>query len=124
MAQNSNVPRPQEDYLTQISEEIEGRVTKMLLHDFSRTENRTLGALASLDDFLMNPLIQGHSETVRETSRNVFSINEGTNGDDSQSNPHPEAGLFNNQMTQNAGPEDGHDTVNAATFPVNNGFGG
>ena len=28
IAQNSNVPRSQEDYITQFSEEIEGRVTK------------------------------------------------------------------------------------------------
>ena len=77
--------------------------------EFSRTENRILCALARLDDFLMNPLIQGHSGTAPETSRNVFSINQGTNEDDSQSNPHPEAGLFNNQMTQNSGPEDRHD---------------
>ena len=28
LAQNSNVPRSQEDYITQVSEEIEGRVTK------------------------------------------------------------------------------------------------
>ena len=59
----------------------------------------------------MNPLIQGHSGTTPETSGNVFSINQGTNEDDSQSNPHPEAGLFNNQMTQNTGPENGHDTI-------------
>ena len=58
----------------------------------------------------MNPLIQGYSGTAPETSRNVFSINQGTNEDDSQSDPHPEAGLFNNQMTQNSGPEDGHDS--------------
>ena len=30
LAQNSNVPRSQEDYMTQVSEEIEGRVTKRL----------------------------------------------------------------------------------------------
>ena len=29
-AQNSNAPRSQEDYITQVSEEIEGRVTKKL----------------------------------------------------------------------------------------------
>ena len=96
LAQNSNVPRSQEDYTTQGSEDIEGRVTIKLSQEFSRTENRILGALARLDDFLMNPLIQGHSGTTPETSRNVFSINQGTNEDDSQSNPHPEAGLFNN----------------------------
>ena len=110
LAQNLNVPRSQDDYITQVSEEIEGRVTKKLSQEFSRTENRILGALARLDDFLMNPLIQGHSGTAPETSRNVFSINQGTNEDDSQSNPHPEAGIFNNQMTQNSGPEDGHDS--------------
>ena len=108
LAENSNVPRSQEDYITQVSEEIDGRVTKKVSKEFSRTENSILSALARLDDFLMNPLIQGHSGTTPETSRNVLSIDQGTNEDDSQSDPHPEAGLFNNQMTQNPGPEDGH----------------
>ena len=99
MAQNSNVPRSQEDYITEVSEEIEGRVTKKLPKEFSRTENRILGALTRLDDFLMNPLIRGHSGTTPETSRNAFSTNQGTNEDDSQSDPHPEAGIFGNQMT-------------------------
>ena len=63
LAQNSNVPRPQEDYITQISEEIEGRITKKLSQEFSRTENRILGALASLVDFLTNLPIQGRSGT-------------------------------------------------------------
>ena len=94
LVQNSNVPRSQEDYITQVSEEIEGRVIKKLSQEFSRTENRILGALAGLDDFIMNPLLQGHSGITPETSRNVFSINQGTNEDDSQSDPHPEADLF------------------------------
>ena len=110
LAQNSNVPRSQEDYIIQVSEEIDGRVAKKLSQEFSRTENRILGALAQLDDFLMNQLLQAHCGTLPETSRNAFSIIQGTNEDDSQSNPHPEAGLFNNQMTQNAGPNDGHDS--------------
>ena len=38
LTQNSNVPRSQEDYITQVSEEIEGRVTKKLSQEFSRTE--------------------------------------------------------------------------------------
>ena len=105
LASNSNVPRSQEDYTTQVSEEIEGRVTKKLSQEFSRTENRILGALARLDDFLMNPLLQGHSGTTPETSRNVFSINQGTNEDDCQSDPHPEAGLLT------SGREDRHDMV-------------
>ena len=103
VAQNSNVPRSQEDYISQVPEEIEGRVTKKLSQEFSRTENGILGALARLDDFLMNPLLQGHSGTTPETSRNVFSMNQGTNEDDSQSDPHPEAGLLTSDR------EDRHD---------------
>ena len=110
LAQNSNAPRSQEDYITQVSEEIEGRVTKRLSKEFSRTENRILGALARLDDFLMNPLLQGHSGTTPEPSRNAICTSRWTNEDDSQNDPHPEAGLFHGQMTQNSGPEDGHDT--------------
>ena len=108
LAQNSNVPRSQEDYITQVSEEIERRVTKRLSKEFSRTKKRILGALARLDPFLMNQLIQGHSGTTPEMSRNAFSTNEGTNEDDSQSDPHPEAGIFGNQTMQNSGPEDDH----------------
>ena len=107
LATNSNVPRSQEDYKTQVSEEIEGRVTKKLSQEFSSTENRILGALARLDDFLMNPLLQGHSRTTPEASPNVFTINRGTSEDDSQSNPHPEAGLLTSVR------EDRHDMVTA-----------
>ena len=55
--QNSSVSRLQEDYITQIFEEIEGRVTKKFPQEFSKTENRILGALSRLDDFLIIPLI-------------------------------------------------------------------
>ena len=120
LAQNSGVTRSQEDYITQVSEEIEGRVTEKLSQEFTRTEKRILGALARLDDFLMNPLFQGYSGTPPETSRNIFSMSRGTNEDDSQSNPHPEAGIFNNQMTQNSGPEDGQNLVTGATKQICN----
>ena len=82
-AQNSNVPRSQEDYIPQVSEEVEGRVTKKFFEEFSRTEHRILGALSHLDDFLMNPLIQGHSGTAPKTSWNAYGTNQGTNEDDS-----------------------------------------
>ena len=66
LAQNSSAPRSQEDCITQVSEEIEGRVTKRLSKEFRRTENLILGALARVDDFLMNPLLQGHSGALPE----------------------------------------------------------
>ena len=79
--------------------------------EFSKTENRILDALSRLDDFLINPLIQSHSGTAPEMSGNTNSTNEGTNEDDSQSNPHQEAGMFHNQTTRTSGPEEGHDIV-------------
>ena len=107
LAQNSSASRSQEDYITQVSEEIEGSVTKRLSKEFSRTENRILGALARLDIFLMNPLLPGGSGTTPAPSRNALSISQGTNEDDSQNDPHPGAGLFHGQMTQNSGPGEG-----------------
>ena len=63
LAQNTNVPRSQDDYITQISEEIEGTVTKTLSKEFSWTKSPILGALSQLDEFLLNTLIPGHSRT-------------------------------------------------------------
>ena len=116
LAQNSSAPRSQEDYITQVSEEIEGRVTKRLSKEFSRTENRILGALARLDDFLMNPLLPGYSGGTPEPTRNASRNNQGTNEDDSQNDPHPEAGLFHGQSARNAGPEDERDRGSITKF--------
>ena len=66
LAQNSSAPRSQEDYITQVSEKIEGRITKRLSKEFSRTENRILGALARLDDFFMKPILPGRSGAIPE----------------------------------------------------------
>ena len=110
MEQNSGAPRAQEDYITQVSEEIEGRVTKRLSKEFSRTENRILGALARINDFLMNPLLPGHSGTTPEPTRNTSHNNQGANGDGSQNDPHPEAGPFHGQTTRNVSLKEDHDT--------------
>ena len=107
-SRNTSVPRINEDYLTQLSEEIEGRITKKLSREFSRIESRILDALSKLDEVLSNQQIQTYSETVPGTFRNTNVENQGTNEDDSQSDPHPEGGLFRSQTTQNSGPEAGH----------------
>ena len=101
LAKTSIFPRSQEGYITQVSEKNEGRVTRKLSQELSRTENRILGALARLYDFFMNPVNQGHSKTAPETSRNSLSTSRGPNEDDSQSDPHPKAGIFRNETTQN-----------------------
>ena len=105
-SRNTSVPSINEEYITQVSEEIEGRVSKKLSQEFSRTESRILGALSKLDEFLLNQQIQTHSETVPGTLRNTNVENQGTNEDDSQSDPHPEAGIFCGQTTQNSDLEE------------------
>ena len=114
-SRNTSVPRINEEYITQLSEEIEGRVTKKLSQEYSRTESRILGALSKLDEFLLNQQMRMHSGTVPETFRNRNVDNQGTNEDDSMSDPHPEAGLFRSQTTQNSGQEVGPYMVTGAT---------
>ena len=72
LAQSSNVPRSQEDYIIQVSEETESRLTENLSHELSRTGSRILGAPSRLDDFLLNPLVHGHTVTNQETSWNTL----------------------------------------------------
>ena len=110
-SRNTSVPRINEEYITQVSEEIEGRITKKLSQEFNRIESRISDALSKLDEFLSNQQIQTHSETVPGTFRNTNVENQGTNEDDSQSDPHPEAGIFLGQTTQNLGPKDCRDMV-------------
>ena len=105
LAQNSNTPRSQEDYITHVFEETEDRETKKLSQEFSGTKSQILGALFRLDDFL-NPFFQSHS--ARETTWKAHGLNQRTNEDDSQSDPHPEASIFQSQTTRNSGTEDSH----------------
>ena len=114
-SRNTSVPRINEEYITQLSEEIEGRVSKKLSQELSKTESRFLGALSKLDEFLLNQQIRTHSGTVPQAFRNTNKDNQGTNEDDSQSDPHPEAGFFCSQTTQNSGPEIGPYIVTGAT---------
>ena len=109
-SRNTSVPSINEEYITQVSEEIEGRVSKKLSQEFSRTESRILGALSKLDEFLLNQQITTHSETVPGTFRNTNAENQGTNEDDSQNDPHPEAGIFCGQNAQNSDLKDCPDT--------------
>ena len=92
-SRNTSVSRINEEYITEVSEQIEGRVTKKLSQEFSRTESRVLGALSKLDEFLLNQQITTHYGTLPGTFRNTNVENQGTNEDDSQSDPHPEAGI-------------------------------
>ena len=94
-----------QDYISQVSEEIEGRVTKKLSKEFSRTESRISGALSKLDEFLLNPQVRTCSVTVRGTSRNNNSENRETTGDRSSGDPCPKARSFSRHSGQISSPE-------------------
>ena len=79
--QNVLDPELTQDYISQVSEEIEGRVTRKLSKEFSKTESRILGALSKLDEFLLNPQVRICSVAVQGTSRNANSENWETHGD-------------------------------------------
>ena len=83
-------PEVTQDYISQVSEEIEGRVTKRLSKEFSRTESRILGALSKLDEFLLNPQVRACSVVAPRTSRSSNLGNQGTNEDRPSDDPGPE----------------------------------
>ena len=75
----------------------------------SRSESRILGPLSQLDEFILDPLIQGHSGTTPEAYRNTLGTKQVTNKDGSQIDPHPEASASQNQITRNSGPKESYD---------------
>ena len=83
-------PELTQDYISQVSEEIEGRVTKKLSKEFSRTESRILGALSKLDEFLLNPQVRTCSVVAPGTSRSSNLGTQGTNEDRPSDDPGPE----------------------------------
>ena len=94
-----------QDYISQVCEEIEGRVTKKLSKDFSRRESRILVALSKLDEFLLDPQVRTCSVTVPGTSRNGTSENRETTGARSSDDPCPKARSFSRHSGQINSPE-------------------
>ena len=80
-----------QEYISQVSEEIEGRITRKLSQQFGRTESRVLGALPKLIEFLLNPQVRTCSVAVPGTSRNNNSENREPTGDGSLNDPCPKA---------------------------------
>ena len=103
--QNVLDPELTQEYISQVSDEIEGRVTKKLSKEFSKTESRILGALSKLDEFLLNPQVRTCSVAVQGTSGNANSENRETQGDRSSNDPYPEVGCFPHHSGQLNSPE-------------------
>ena len=92
-SQNIFNPGMAEGYITLVSKEIEGRVTKKLSREFSWTESRIFGALSKLDEFFLNAQVRTCSVAVPGTSRNNNSENWEPTGDRSLDDPCPEVVL-------------------------------
>ena len=86
-------PELTQDYISQVSEEIEGMITKKLSKEFNKTESRILGALSKLDEFLLNPQVRRCS-VFQGASRNANSEYREIHGDRSSNDPHSEWGYF------------------------------
>ena len=91
-----------QEYISQVFEEIERRVTKKLSKEFSRREFRILGALSKLE-FLMEPQVRACSVAVPAKTRNSNTENQEPNEDRSPNDPCPKAmvpshrsGILNN----------------------------
>ena len=89
-SQNSAAPRITEDFIAQVSEQFEGRVTKKLSQELSRRESRILVALSKLDKFPLNPQIRTISGTVPGSFLNADVENQQPSGDPSQNDYHSE----------------------------------
>ena len=119
-SRNTSIPRSNQEYIPQVSEEIESRVTKELSQEFRRTESRILGALSKLDEFLLNPQIRTHSGTVQGTFRNTIVENQEPNEDRSQDDPHPEVGpsVYQSRHSVDSNPDETPHSV----YLTNQGF--
>ena len=102
--QNVLDPELIQEYISQVSEEIEGRVTKKLSKEFNKTESRILGSLSKLDEFLLNPQARTCS-VVQGASRSAHSENRESRGDRSSNDPYREGGYFSHHSGQLNSPE-------------------
>ena len=115
-SQNTHDPGMAQEYISQVSEEIEGRVIKKLSKEFSRTESRILGPLPKLDEILLNPQVRTCSVAVLGTSRNSGSENREPTGDRSLGDPCPEA-VFSTYHSSNLNDSEQEETHHSTQSP-------
>ena len=108
-SQNTRGPGKAQKYFSQVSEEIEGRVTKELYKDFNRTESRILGALCKLDEFFLSPQVRTCSVAAPGTSTSNGSENREPTGDRFLGDPCSEA-VFSTYHSSNLNDSEQEET--------------
>ena len=98
-------PRMQKGYNTQVSEDIDGRLTNKLFQEFSTTESRAWGALYKLI-FFLNPQARLRSRSDPEELQISNRKNQGTNKNHFQKDPNPRMSVFLSQSSQEFSPEE------------------
>ena len=88
-SQNTYVPGITGEKIKQVSDEIQGRVTKNLSQDMSRTKFRILEALPKLNEFLLNSHLATLSWTLPGSFQNIDLEKREPAGDYSESNLQP-----------------------------------
>ena len=106
-SRNWHIPRIDEEYITQFSEDIEGKINKQLSQEFSRIESRLLSALSKLDEIVLNPHIRTRSGINPGTFRNTNAENQEPNEDRSQDDSHPEVGpaVYQSRHSNDSDPQ-------------------
>ena len=84
------IPPLNQDYFTQLSEEIDSRVADIFSQEFGWAESHFLGALLKLNEFLLNSHLWLQSGTIPGTSQNLDKENQEPNQDRSQKDPRTE----------------------------------
>ena len=92
LSQDTKNSTVNEEYIRQVFEEIEGKVTKKLSQDFSRTEIQLLRPLSKFDEFCVNSQFPLQFGAASEASLNSDMENQEHNEDRSQNDLHPEMG--------------------------------
>ena len=90
LLKDTTAPRISEEYITQISEEIDCTETKSICQEFSTNESRIPGALSKVNDFLLNSKVHVKSATVSGASRETNRKNQERDKDRSQNDPDTE----------------------------------
>ena len=121
-SRNTSVPRINEAYIKKVSEQIEGRVTRKLSQEFSRTESRIFGALSKIDELLLSTQVGTRSITVPVTFRNTNVQNQEPNEDRSQDDPHPEVGpsVYQSHHSIDSDPHEAPHTLRFAVTQKSN----
>ena len=100
---NTLDPEMVQEFISQVSEDIEGRVTEKLSKEFSRTESRILGAQSKPDKFLLSPQARNCSAPVPGTSWNSNSENRDSTGVRSLDDTCPEVSFsYNHSVNLNS----------------------